>query len=242
MNKLLLHGLSVLAALFISLPLFAQTASSVPSASLEMASIPDIQSLPTNKPISEIWLDGRVSFVGGLITTSQQQYEYAQSHGLTIANSRNFPELVSSGSLQRLEGPNLRIKSGGVVPYVLPQTKYFILGLAFDYGQAGCGDLVITDALRFSDGNMPSAASSFSVHPRGMAVDVRTNGITEYCKKWLNDYLTVRENRMSVDVTYEQWKTVRGRKVPNPHYHLVVPLAPVIPPVSVTAPLTDQSN
>jgi hypothetical protein len=221
MLKKIMFGLSMFfAALLISNPAFAdelpQTQVSEPIVATPVAPSP-------------FWegLDGRASLTGGEITTSRGQFEYADRMAIPVITTGNQYHYVASGRLTLLEGPNLRMKSGDVVPYVLPETKNFIVRLAFEYGQVGCGELTITSALRAVDGEMPSAASSYSVHPRGMAADVRVSGISERCEAWLNAYLLTKETEMVIDATREHWKIVRGQKVPNPHFHIVaVPVTP----------------
>lgn len=221
MTKQLFTRLLVLAALFI--PQLAVAQETLSSDYGETKPVISSPVAPTR-----FWegLDGRASLQGGEITTSQGQFEYAQRVSIPVITTGNKYENIAAGRLTLLEGPNLRLKSRDVVPYVLPETRNFIVRLAFDYGLADCGELIITSALRVADAKMPSAASSFSVHPRGMAADVRVTGISERCETWLSDYLLARETEMMIDATREYWKIVRGRKVPNPHFHIVVPTVP----------------
>jgi hypothetical protein len=230
MIKKLLARLLILAALFI--PQLSVAEETLPSVSIEV-----VQQLPV-LPVgpSPFWegLDGRASLVGGEITTSRGQFDYAQRMAVPVITTDNKHVNITAGQLVLLEGPNLRMKSSDVIPYVRPETKNFIVRLAFDYGQAGCGQLVITSALRVMGSKMPSAASIYSVHTRGMAADVKVNGISEHCEAWLNDYLLAREAEMVIDATREHWKMVRGRKVPNPHFHIV---AVPVPPTQETTQL-----
>ncbi len=223
MQKRFILGLSMFfAALFIPQLAVAQEAL-LPDA----VETPPPSTTPVAPPPFWEGLDGRASLSGGEITTSRGQYEYAQRMSIPVITTSDRDAHIASGYLVRLEGQNISLKSGDVVPFVLPETRDFILHLAQDYGQAGCSALIITSALRVVDGDMPSNASSFSVHPRGMAADVRVTGISEYCETWLNDYLLTKESQMVVDATREHWRMVRGRRVPNPHFHIVVPITPI---------------
>ncbi len=225
-----------LAVLFIYSPAFANSipAAAAPQPTTTM-SIPIIQPLPVDDKTPELWLMGRVSLVGGEVSSSKQQYLYAEQNEVPIITRDNFSGLVTGEHLVRLEGPNVRLntvrqRSGEftlkLVPYVLPSTKDFVLQLAYEFGQQDCGELVVLDALRIVGDKMPDAASFFSVHLRGMAVDIRVRDIGERCETWMNTYLMEKEAEGKVDATREYWKMVRGQKVPNPHFHLVVPLEP----------------
>jgi hypothetical protein len=132
-----------------------------------------------------------------------------------------------------LEGPY--IHSIAKRPYVLPSTFRFIERLSADYYAEGCGRLTITSASRLVS-ERPRNGSVYSVHPVGMAVDVRVNGIGEQCETWLNTYLLAKEALGEVDATREHRP---------PHYHLVVPIEVHFPPVQVaqvTITYTDQGN
>jgi hypothetical protein len=228
MIKKLLNGLLVLTALLIPSFSFANSMSEVPGENLPISvvSIPVVQSLPVDDKTPGLWLTGRVSLIGGEVSSSKQQYLYAEQKRVPIITRNNFDELVESGDLVRLEGPNIQLGSDKVTPYVLPSSKNFVLQLAYEFGQQGCGRLVVLDALRIVGDKMPEAASFFSVHLRGMAVDIRVRDIGERCETWMNTYLLENEAAGKVDATREHWKVVRGEKVPNPHFHLVVPLEP----------------
>jgi hypothetical protein len=252
MIKQLLTGLWIfLAALFIPSASLANDVSIPQTVPTNTVSIPVVQPLPAvtsavrimrNEvcpPVplpSDPWPAQMVSLVGGCQTTSKQQALYADIKGLPIANSRNFNQLVATGQLVKLEGSNIQMKSDKVIAYVLPSTKTVVLQLAHDFGQAGCGTLGISDALRLDDRSKPDNASPDSVHTRGMAVDVRVNGLSADCKSWLQTYLLDQETAQVVDATEEILK---------PHMHVVVPVENI--PTSIhlatqSESPSDQSN
>ncbi len=220
MTKQLFNGLCFLTALFIpqlavaqeTLPPYNIEAVLTPSAVVETVEVIPTQPVPVET--KDVWMDGRASLTGGLTTTSQQQFEYARRSGLIVVTSSNLQALIASGYLEKIEGPNIRIKSNKVIPYVLPSTKAFVLKLAYDFGRAGCGALVVTSALRLADGPMPKHASPYSVHPTGMAVDSRVSGLSEPCRSWITAYLLNQESAKVVDATEE---------LVSPHFHTVVP-------------------
>ncbi|MEN9920833.1 MAG: hypothetical protein RL538_726 [Candidatus Parcubacteria bacterium] len=216
MTKQLFNGLLVLAALLVSFPSFANSVPTVPPAeSLAVVSVPVVQPLPVDESAPEFWLTGRVSLVGGEVSSSQQQHRYALLENLPFMTSEaEYQSSIASGRLVRLEGPYLEMHARR--PYVLPSTAAFVLELSRGYFEFGCGRLVVKDAARLVS-EQPSNGSTFSVHPAGMAVDVRTKYIRPECADWLRAYISEKEAEGKVDGTQE-WRPE--------HLHVVVPLQP----------------
>jgi len=220
MIKKLFNGLcTFLAALLISYPAFADE---IPQTQLSEPMV----ATPVAPPPFWEGLDGRASLVGGQYTTSRQQYDFAKGQGREFFNSETYQQKIASGELVKLEGPNIRIvvkHKNPTIPYVLVGTRDFIVSLSNDRALAGCGPTIVTDALRLLDRAVPSNASMFSLHYAGMAVDLRVTDLSPECESWMNTYLLDKEAKMVVDATREHWKMVDGIKVPNHHFHLVVP-------------------
>lgn len=174
-----------------------------------MISEPVVQELPPD------WighLDGRVSLVGGEITSSQMQYDWATEQGLRfVRTSAMYNEAVQTGYFVRLSHPRLRVLARR--PHVLTSTARFVYTTADAYHAAGCGRLTVTGAGRLTS-ERPRNGSVHSVHPAGMAVDLRVNGIGERCEAWLTTYLTEKEAAGEIDAT---------REYKPPHFHVVVP-------------------
>lgn len=176
-----------------------------------------VQSLPDN---STPWLDGRVSFVGGEITSSERQYQYAEANYIPFMRTEaQYQESIRSGRFVRLSHPHLDV--GARRPYVLPSTASFIYSIVDEFYSAGCGNLRVNDATRLTR-VQPSNASTFSVHAAGMALDLRVSTLSEYCHNVLSTLLQSAEANGLADSTREHWKLVGGVKVPNPHFHVVV--------------------
>ncbi len=180
-------------------------------------STPVIQESPDHR---QNWLDGRVSLIGGKLTSSHRQYLYAEAHRIPVVTHRNFASLRDAGRLVPLNSPHIRFKSNRVIPFVLPKTREVVHALARAYHEAGCGRLVINDALRIGNRRALWNASRHSVHPRGMAVDVRTNIglIGARCADVIWTFAAAQEAAGIADATKE---TCTKRR-PCPHLHLVV--------------------
>lgn len=203
-----------LAVLFIYSPAYA---NSVPTAAatqpITAVSIPVIQPLPVDDKTPALWLIGRVSLVGGEVSSSQQQLGYAQKQQLPfMATEAEYQTRISSGYFIRLESPFMEVHARR--PYALPSTVVFVAELAREYYDEGCGLLVVKDALRLTS-ERPSNGSLYSVHPAGMAVDIRTKYIPTECADWLRTYISQKEAEGKVDGTQE-WKPE--------HLHVVVPI------------------
>lgn len=99
-------------------------------------------------------------------------------------------------------------------PYVRPATRAFVLDLSRRYRKA-CGQrLVVTSAIRPRSAQ-PANASRLSVHPTGMAVDLRRP--SGRCLTWLRRDLLAQERRGLIDGTEERRPA---------HFHVAVYAAP----------------
>ena len=117
---------------------------------------------------------------------------------------------VVRGELVRLNGnAHYRLDNIGM-PYVRPETKAFVLDLAADYHRACGAPLVITSATRPISRRLANS-SELSVHPTGMAVDLRKPA--GRCRTWLRRALLAAERRGAIDATEERHP---------PHFHVAV--------------------
>ncbi len=178
---------------------------------------PITEPIPIHIKSEDSWLDGQVSLVGGEVTSSKEQYEFAQGKRLLFAHTEHsYQSYVTDGYFVKLKGPNLQVLAQR--PYVLPTTADFVLTLSEKYAAANCGQLIITGAGRLTS-ERPRNGSIHSVHPAGMAVDIRVLGIGERCEAWLSQYLADHESKKVIDATREYYP---------PHYHVVV-----VPPQNI---------
>lgn len=127
----------------------------------------------------------------------------------TPAQVRAF---ASEGRLVRLQsGQGFDVARGVSFPYVRPETRLFVERLGVQH-RAACGeDMVVTSATRPLSGQ-PSNAHALSVHPTGMAVDLRVASKAS-CRRWLEGALLSLERKGLLDVTREQRP---------PHFHVAV--------------------
>ena len=117
---------------------------------------------------------------------------------------------VVRGELVRLSGNAHYVVANVRMPYVRPETKAFVTDLALAYHRA-CGvPLVVTSATRPMSRKLANG-SSLSVHPTGMAVDLRKP--TGKCRTWLRARLLGAERRGTIEATEERRP---------PHFHVAV--------------------
>jgi hypothetical protein len=138
-------------------------------------------------------------------------YRRAVRGGLDFyETSSEVRRAVVRGELVALTGnANYRV-SNVRAPYVRPQTKAFIANLAVDYRRT-CGErMVVTSATRPMSRKLANG-SSLSVHPTGIAVDLRRP--SGRCLTWLRKTLLAAERRGTIEATEERHP---------PHFHVAV--------------------
>ena len=139
-------------------------------------------------------------------------YHYATLHDLPFSRtSRDVKRSLHEGYLVRLGASPDYVTHNVSFPYVTRTTLTFVRRLAAQYHSA-CGEkLILTSAVR-PESMQPSNSSEYSVHPAGIAVDLRkpTKGS---CLRWLRKNLLVIEKRGDIEATEEHHPA---------HFHVVV--------------------
>jgi hypothetical protein len=147
----------------------------------------------------------------GSRSTVERVYERASDNGLYFyRTSGGVKSAAAKGRFVRLNG-NADYRLHNVShPYATATTRTFIERLGAQYRDA-CGEpMVVTSAIR-PLAKQPKNSSDWSVHPTGIAVDLRKP--TGRCLTWLRRTLLALEDRGVIDGTEE-------RK--PPHFHVVV--------------------
>jgi len=142
-----------------------------------------------------------------------QQNNVAQAHGLSFfRTAADIRAAVEAGDLVELTG-NADYEVAGFVshPYLVPAAHLFVERFAQQY-RAVCGQkLVVTSATR-AIGNQPRNAHALSVHPAGMAVDLRVSDRAS-CRSWLESSI----------LDLEREGVLNGiREFRPPHYHIAI--------------------
>jgi len=149
-----------------------------------------------------------------------RQDEQAQAHGFSyLRTTADVRDYAKRGVLVRLRGnSDYDIESDEVsFPYARPEVKLFIERLADQYRSA-CGERLVVTSLTRPITRQPRNASVLSVHPTGMAADLRRSSSTS-CRSWLEATLLDLEGRNVLEATKEQYP---------PHYHVALFPAPYL--------------
>jgi hypothetical protein len=147
----------------------------------------------------------------GSRSTVARVYERASERGLYFyKTSGGVKTAAEKGRFVRLAGNSNYRLHGVSHPYATPTTRTFVERLAAQY-RAGCGEqLVVTSAIR-PLAKQPRNSSDYSVHPTGIAVDLRKP--SGKCLTWLRKTLLALEDRGVLDGTEER---------SPPHFHVVI--------------------
>ncbi|HET8655484.1 MAG TPA: DUF5715 family protein [Longimicrobiaceae bacterium] len=96
---------------------------------------------------------------------------------------------------------DLVVSSGVSFPYARPELRTFLERLAPEYHD-GCGERLVVTSLTRPLSEQPWNSSPLSVHPAGMASDLRVS-TSARCREWLASALLGLERRGVLDVTRE---------------------------------------
>jgi len=148
---------------------------------------------------------------GGTASLDRQNHQ-AHAHGFTYLDTpEQVRQFVASGYLVPVV-PNRDFDVHNVsFPYARPEVNLFIQRLAAQYRSA-CGEKLVVTSLTRPRSNQPWNASARSVHPTGMAVDLRRSGNAS-CRNWLERTLLALEGEGLLEAIYER---------NPPHYHVAV--------------------
>ena len=148
----------------------------------------------------------------GSRSSVERMYSQARKQDLTFyRSSRGVRNAASEGDLVRLRGNDDYRVAGASYAYALPTTRTFVQRLARQYRDV-CGErLVVTSATRPRSMRLSNSVTE-TVHPTGMAVDLRkpTRG---RCLRWLRQTLLDVEGEGVIDATEEHRP---------PHFHVAV--------------------
>lgn len=149
-------------------------------------------------------------------------YRQAVAHDLPFyETSASVRRAAAEGRLVRLGG-NADYRTAGVTyPYVLPATQLFVERLARQYRTACRERLVVTSAVRPRSFRLMNSVDK-SVHPTGMAVDLR-KPTRPQCLNWLRRTLLSLEAAGVLEAVEERNPPhFHVALFPNPYRHYVV--------------------
>jgi hypothetical protein len=141
-----------------------------------------------------------------------RQNQQARQHDFTfLRRPAQLERFVDAGLLVSLEdGDHYRLH-GVSFNVVRPEVKLFIERLSTQY-LAACGERLVVTSLTRPTSLQPANASAKSVHPTGMAMDLRVPRRAS-CRRWLESTFLALERRHVLDATLERSPL---------HYHVAV--------------------
>ena len=141
-----------------------------------------------------------------------RQNSIAREHDFSFLESGNRVRLFAErGMLVRVR-PNGDFTLRGVsFPYARAEVDLFVRRLGAQY-RANCGEQLVVTSLTRPTSGQPANASDRSVHPTGMALDLRTPRAPR-CRSWLEGVLLSLERAGVVEATLERFPV---------HYHVAV--------------------
>ena len=142
-----------------------------------------------------------------------RQNQVAKQNDFTFLRSpAQVERFVEEGYLVAVESnESLQVNAGVSYPVARPEMKLFLERLAEQY-RDGCGEALVVTSLVRPTSEQPRNSHPLSVHPAGMAADLRVSSKPE-CRAWLESALLSLEERELLDVTRER---------SPPHYHVAL--------------------
>jgi len=148
----------------------------------------------------------------GSRNSMERQYQVALQNGYGFAKTASFvKEYVSTGDLVQVKENRYFELHDVSYPYARSPVKNFVEQISAKYF-ANCGEKLTVTSLTRPIDRQPNNAASDSVHPTGMAVDLRIPPLGK-CRSWLERTLLSMEAADVLDVTRER---------NPPHYHVAV--------------------
>jgi hypothetical protein len=156
--------------------------------------------------------DGQGQSLRGSTASVDRQARAAQIHDFTyIEAPAQVERFVKAGYLVQVRANGDFDLRGVSYPFVRPEVKTFILRFSSQYHRA-CGEKLVVTSMTRPLSRQPQNASSRSVHPTGMAIDVRRSN-SRACRSWLESLLLSLEATGVLEATREYYP---------PHYHIAL--------------------
>lgn len=142
-----------------------------------------------------------------------RQVRAADSHEYTfLATPADVRRFLERGLLVPVPGnADYRVKDSVDFPYARPEVRLFVERLGRQYRRA-CGHPLVVTSLVRPESRQPWNSSRYSVHPTGMALDLRVSRHPA-CRTWLGRTLLTLERNGVLEAARERHP---------PHFHVVL--------------------
>jgi hypothetical protein len=139
---------------------------------------------------------------GSAASLDAQNERAALNHFTFLATRADVSRFAKAGYLEPLRGNKDYVLYDVSYPVARPEVRLFVERLATQYRRA-CGEQLVVTSLTRPTSEQPDNASTRSVHPTGMALDLRRPKAPA-CRAWLERTLLLLESRSVLDVTLER--------------------------------------
>jgi len=156
-------------------------------------------------------VEARQSLTGSRASMYRQTSQAAEHDFTFIESAGRVARFVESGLLVKADGNRNYNLSGVSYPYLRPAVKLFVERLSSQF-RAACGEQLTVTSMTRPTSEQPANSADGSVHPTGMAVDLRIPR-RGTCQRWLGSVLLSLENTGVLEATREQ---------NPPHFHVAV--------------------
>lgn len=154
----------------------------------------------------------------GNLASMKEQNRQAHLHDFSfLQTAAQVHRFVAAGLLVPVTDTDDYAVANVSFPYARPELKLFIERLGGQY-RAACGERLVVTSLTRPISAQPGNASRRSVHPAGMAVDLRRHDKSA-CRKWLERVLLQLEGDGVLEATREHHP---------PHYHVALYPSPYV--------------
>jgi hypothetical protein len=155
---------------------------------------------------------GAAAELRGSHASMLRQWRIARRNDFTrLKTAADVKRFVDAGLLVRVRSSRSVELAGVRFPYARRAVATFVHRLGAQYRRA-CGEKLVVTSLSRPLSLQPSNASRLSVHPAGMAVDLRSSH-RKRCRRWLERTLVELERAGLLEATRERHP---------PHYHVAV--------------------
>lgn len=157
-------------------------------------------------------LSAHAQSLRGSRSSIEKQNSLAVAYGFTfVQTAQQMSRMINNGQLVRVSSNRYMDLHDVSYPYARNGVRLFVNRLSAQYYRA-CGEKLTVTSLSRPISQQPPNAASRSVHPAGMAVDLRIPSKRQ-CRAWLERTLLSLEGKGVLDVTRERRP---------PHYHVAV--------------------
>jgi hypothetical protein len=151
------------------------------------------------------------SLRGGSASLDRQDARAATNDYTFLQTPADVRRFVSAGLLVPVEGSRNYTLHDVSYPFARPEARLFIERLSSQY-RAACGERLVVTSLTRPVSEQPRNASPRSVHPTGMAIDLR-RPTNRRCRTWLERTLLSLEGSHVLEAT---------RETSPPHLHVAI--------------------